>query len=162
MSLYSLAFPLLDVSLYQIRIPGILHLWRTDKMDFLVFLATFLCILFLTIEIGFLVAVGAALVKLMVPISRPSVAVLGEVPGTGLHRPLQQYSTAEETPGALVASVNGPIIFSNAGTVLLLSFYCHSTVAVTGTVSDSDSRVPGSIIFSNACAVLSLYCHWHC
>lgn len=91
-----------------------MHVWRTDKTDFLVFLATFLAILFVQIDWGFIVAVVAALLKLLIPLSRPPVQVLGLVPGTGLYRPVQQYCVAEETEGVVALCVSAPMVFSNA------------------------------------------------
>lgn len=96
---------------------GIKQIWKTDKLDFLVSFGTFLGIIFDSVEIGLLVGVGLSMLKVLVQITRPHLATLGLVPGTGVYRNIQQYMHAELTAGVYVLRVDGPLYFPNANFV---------------------------------------------
>eukprot|EP00475_Leptophrys_vorax_P015293 TRINITY_DN21664_c0_g2_i1.p1 TRINITY_DN21664_c0_g2~~TRINITY_DN21664_c0_g2_i1.p1 ORF type:complete len:376 (+),score=31.34 TRINITY_DN21664_c0_g2_i1:38-1129(+) len=93
------------------------QIWKTDKLDFLVSLGTFLGIIFASVEIGLLVGVCLSMLKVLVQITRPHLATLGLVPGTGVYRNIQQYMHAELTAGVYVLRVDGPLYFPNANFV---------------------------------------------
>jgi hypothetical protein len=71
-----------------------IFLWRVDKRDFLLWVATSITTLFLGIEIGVLVGVGASLAFVIHESTNPHIVVLGRLPGTTVYKNIKQYSEA--------------------------------------------------------------------
>jgi sulfate transporter 4 len=90
-----------------------IFLWRVDKRDFLLWVATSITTLFLGIEIGVLVGVGASLAFVIHESANPHIAVLGRLPGTTVYRNIKQYSEAYTYKGIVVVRIDAPIYFAN-------------------------------------------------
>lgn len=90
-----------------------IFLWRVDKKDFLLWVATSITTLFLGIEIGVLVGVGASLAFVIHESANPHVAVLGRLPGTTVYRNIKQYPEAYTYKGIVVVRIDAPIYFAN-------------------------------------------------
>ncbi|XP_071934648.1 sulfate transporter 4.1, chloroplastic isoform X2 [Coffea arabica] len=88
-------------------------LWRVDKKDFLLWMITCITTLFLGIEIGVLVGVGASLAFVIHESANPHVAVLGRLPGTTVYRNIEQYPEAYTYNGIVIVRVDSPIYFAN-------------------------------------------------
>ena len=58
-----------------------IYLWKVNKLDFLVWLAAFLGVLFYSVEVGLAIAIGLALLLLVWHVAFPQVNVLGKLPG---------------------------------------------------------------------------------
>ncbi|CAI7800689.1 unnamed protein product, partial [Closterium sp. NIES-54] len=97
-----------------IDIPGAIKIFKTDKLDFLILLGTFLGILFDSVETGLLVGVVMGTFKVIIQVTRPPLSVLGLVPGTGVYRNIKQYDSAIVEEGVYVLRVDGPVYFPNA------------------------------------------------
>nr|7V73_A Chain A, Prestin [Homo sapiens]7V74_A Chain A, prestin [Homo sapiens]7V75_A Chain A, prestin [Homo sapiens] len=89
-------------------------LWKVDKLDFLIWLVTFLGVVFLSVEIGLLVGVGFSLLTVLLRTQRPRTSVLGRIPGTDIYRDVKQYPEAEEVPGVKIFRIDSPIYFANS------------------------------------------------
>ena len=91
------------------------RLARVDRVDFCVCLATFLGVVFRSIDVGLVVAVGVLVLRVLLSVARPRTTALGKVPGSAAaYRRMDQYATARATPGVLVLRVDTPICFANA------------------------------------------------
>nr|GLL48055.1 low affinity sulfate transporter 3 [Ipomoea trifida] len=102
-----------------IDLRGAFHIWKVDKMDFLVCTGAFLGVLFGSVEIGLLVAVGVSFVKVVVDVIRPSIQVLGRLPGTEIFCERAQFPAATAIPGILIVRINsGSICFANANFIV--------------------------------------------
>nr|GMD91209.1 low affinity sulfate transporter 3 [Ipomoea batatas]GMD94066.1 low affinity sulfate transporter 3 [Ipomoea batatas] len=102
-----------------IDLRGAFHIWKVDKMDFLVCTGAFLGVLFGSVEIGLLVAVGVSFVKVVVDVIRPSIEVLGRLPGTEIFCERAQFPAATAIPGILIVRINsGSICFANANFIV--------------------------------------------
>ncbi|XP_027185401.1 sulfate transporter 4.1, chloroplastic-like [Coffea eugenioides] len=88
-------------------------LWHVDKKDFLLWMITCITTLFLGIEIGVLVGVGASLAFVIHESANPHVAVLGRLPGTTVYRNIEQYPEAYTYNGIVIVRVDSPIYFAN-------------------------------------------------
>ncbi|KAH9316513.1 hypothetical protein KI387_025140 [Taxus chinensis] len=97
-----------------IDIQGAHHLWKVDKVDFLVAMAAFVGVVFGNIEIGLAVAVTISVLRVILHVSRPHTAVLGNIPNTTIYRNTEQYPDAKRVPGILILRIDGPIYFSNS------------------------------------------------
>ncbi|WCJ19512.1 sulfate transporter 4.1 [Euphorbia peplus] len=90
-----------------------IFLWRVDKKDFLLWTLTSTTTLFLGIEIGVLVGVGASLAFVIHESANPHIAVLGRLPGTTVYRNTQQYPEAYTYNGIVIVRIDAPIYFAN-------------------------------------------------
>jgi sulfate permease, SulP family len=90
------------------------HLWRTDRRDFAVMMATFAATLGLGIEEGIIVGVVVSLGTLVYETSRPHTAVLGRLPGTETFRNLARHPDAERPDGIIVYRLDAAFCFANA------------------------------------------------
>ncbi|CAI9116356.1 OLC1v1017478C2 [Oldenlandia corymbosa var. corymbosa] len=91
------------------------RIWKVDKLDFIICFATFLGVLFGSVEIGLLLAVCISFMKVLVTSIRPSTEVLGRVPGTNSFCDVKQYPMATKISGLLIKRINSPsLCFANA------------------------------------------------
>ncbi|XP_044461974.1 probable sulfate transporter 4.2 isoform X3 [Mangifera indica] len=90
-----------------------IFLWGVDKRDFLLWTITSFTTLFLGIEIGVLVGVGASLAFVIHESANPHIAILGRLPGTTVYRNIQQYPEAYTYHGIVIVRVDAPIYFAN-------------------------------------------------
>ncbi|KAF3678471.1 putative ataxin-10-like isoform X1 [Capsicum annuum] len=117
-------------------LPGLINLseakyiWKVDKMDFLTCAAAFLGVLFVSVEIGLLLAVGISFAKIILNSVQPGTEKLGRLPGSDLFGDVEQYPIASTTPGALIVRVKSALLcFANAnfirGRILNLALKEH-------------------------------------
>ncbi|CAA0842076.1 Sulfate transporter 2.1, partial [Striga hermonthica] len=102
-------------------LPGLIDLneaykiWKVDKLDFLVCLGAFFGVLFGSVEIGLLVAVAISFAKVIMSSIKPSIEIVGRIPGTDLFCNTLQYPVAIKIHGFLIARINsGTLCFANA------------------------------------------------
>ncbi|KAL8223383.1 hypothetical protein R6Q57_018858 [Mikania cordata] len=91
------------------------HLFKTDKFDFLICMAAFLGVAFISMDVGLMLSVGLALVRALLYIARPTSSKLGNIPDTVLFRDIEQYPSAISIPRTLVLQLGSPIYFANSG-----------------------------------------------
>ena len=73
-----------------------IFLWRVDKKDFLLWVATSITMLFLGIKIGVLVGVGSSLACVIHESTNPHIAALGHLPSTTIYKNIK-HTKMEET-----------------------------------------------------------------
>ncbi|KAL2607959.1 hypothetical protein R1flu_026532 [Riccia fluitans] len=88
--------------------------WKTDKADFLVLVGAFFGVFFVSVEIGLLIAVCISFGKILLHVTRPHTALLGNIPDTNVYRNVEQYPDATKEPGIVVIRVDAAIYFSNS------------------------------------------------
>ncbi|XP_027356737.1 low affinity sulfate transporter 3-like isoform X2 [Abrus precatorius] len=94
------------------------YIWKVDKLDFLACIGAFLGVLFVSVEIGLLIAVSISFAKILIQSIRPGIEVLGRVPRTEAFCDVSQYPMAISTPGILVIRISsGSLCFANANFV---------------------------------------------
>lgn len=93
----------------------ITHLFKVDKIDFLICMAAFLGVAFLDMETGLMLSVGLALVRSLLYVARPATCKLGKIPNSELYRDTEQYPEALGFPGILALQIGSPIYFANCG-----------------------------------------------
>ncbi|KAI4369039.1 hypothetical protein MLD38_017531 [Melastoma candidum] len=96
-----------------IDIPSAHAIWKVDKFDFLVLVCAFLGVLLISVQGGLSIAVGISVLKILMQITRPKTAMLGNIPGTDIYRNTDQYKDAVRVPGFLILSIEAPINFAN-------------------------------------------------
>ncbi|CAL5326810.1 unnamed protein product [Camellia sinensis] len=113
------------------------NIWKVDKLDFLACIGAFFGVLFASVEIGLLLAIGnkvgnvynqepglVHLLNLQVVISfakiilnaiQPGIETLGRFPGTDMFCDVNQYPMAMKTPGILTIRIKSALLcFANA------------------------------------------------
>ncbi|XP_073140184.1 probable sulfate transporter 3.4 [Henckelia pumila] len=89
------------------------RLWKVDKLDFMACLCSFLGVLFISVPAGLAIAVGVSVFKILLHVTRPNTAVLGNIPGTQIYQNLSRYREAARVPCFLILALEAPIYFAN-------------------------------------------------
>ncbi|KAI8570874.1 hypothetical protein RHMOL_Rhmol01G0071800 [Rhododendron molle] len=100
------------------------RLFKTDKYDFLICMAAFLGVAFISMDVGLMlspfwtcnlsfISVGLAILRALLYVARPATCKLGSIPNSSLYRDIEQYSEANGIPGILVLQLGSPIYFPN-------------------------------------------------
>jgi len=100
-----------------IDIKAMILIWKIDKLDFIACMGAFFGVVFISVEIGLLIAVGISFAKILLQVTRPRTALLGKLPRTSVYRNIQQYPDAAKVPGILIVRVDSAIYFSNSNYV---------------------------------------------
>ncbi|XP_002968282.2 sulfate transporter 1.1 isoform X1 [Selaginella moellendorffii] len=90
------------------------EIFKVDKIDFLACIAGFLGVIFISIQMGLVIAVTISLARLILQMTRPHTSLLGQIPGTNVFRNKKQYPGTMKTDGILVIRIDAGIYFSNA------------------------------------------------
>jgi SulP family sulfate permease len=97
------------IDLHELR-----NLFRARRRDGTIALFTAAVILFVGLQEGILLGIGASVVAVLFRISRPNVAELGHVPGTRLFRDLERFEQAVRLKDIMVLRVDASFSFANA------------------------------------------------
>jgi sulfate transporter 3 len=89
------------------------HMWRVDKIDFVVCMSAFLGVVFGDLQLGLMIAVSISVARIMMHVIRPRIGVLENICGTSIYRNKEQYPHSARTPGILILSLSSPIYFAN-------------------------------------------------
>ena len=88
-----------------------------NKVDFLVWMASFFGTLFLGAEMGLAIAIGFALLFVIYESAFPQIVELGRLQGTTVYRNMKQYPHAKRLPSVVILRVGAPIYFANCSYV---------------------------------------------
>ncbi|VFQ63078.1 unnamed protein product [Cuscuta campestris] len=89
------------------------HLFKADKFDFLICMAAFFGVAFISMDVGLMLSVGLAVGRALLYIARPAVCKLGNIPDTRIYRDVEQYPNAIGAQGILILQLGSPIYFAN-------------------------------------------------
>ncbi|XP_006893080.1 PREDICTED: solute carrier family 26 member 6 [Elephantulus edwardii] len=89
-------------------------LWKTNRVDLLIWLVTFVATILLNLDLGLAVSVVFSLLLVVVRTQLPRYSVLGQVPGTDVYRDVAEYSEAKEVPGVKIFRSSVTMYFANA------------------------------------------------
>ncbi|KAL6516108.1 Sulfate transporter 3.1 [Orobanche gracilis] len=90
------------------------HLWRVDKFDFLVCMSAYIGVVFASIEVGLVMAIGLSILRVLLFVARPRTLVLGNIPDSKVFRSVDHYQNAHTVPGILILEIDAPIYFANS------------------------------------------------
>jgi sulfate permease, SulP family len=88
-------------------------LWKKDKTDFGLLVATFIATLTLGIEVGIISGMVLSLGAVIYKASKPHMAQLAKVPGTNVYRNVKRFTNLEEREDVLIVRIDGPVYFAN-------------------------------------------------
>ncbi|MEQ2280889.1 hypothetical protein AMECASPLE_024828, partial [Ameca splendens] len=89
-------------------------LWKTNKVDMLVWVVTFILTLLLNPDFGLLGAIIFSLLTVIFRTQLPKYSLLGQLPGTDIYKPVEDYTQAKQVPGILIFRSSATLYFANA------------------------------------------------
>ncbi|CAL0332536.1 unnamed protein product [Lupinus luteus] len=111
--LVALSSIIISAMLGLIKYEEAVHLFKVDKFDFVICMAAFFGVPFLSMDYGLMMSVGLGILRGLLYVARPATCKLGKMPDLGLYRDVEQYS-ATTLPGVLIIQLGSPIYFANA------------------------------------------------
>ncbi|KAM4022957.1 solute carrier family 26 member 6-like [Anomaloglossus baeobatrachus] len=89
-------------------------LWRSNKIDLMVWLVTFVATMLLNLDLGLGVSVAFSLLTIIFRTQWPYYSMLGQVSSTDIYRDVSQYKQALEIPGIKIFRSSCTLYFANA------------------------------------------------
>ncbi|KAK9868037.1 hypothetical protein WJX84_007497 [Apatococcus fuscideae] len=89
------------------------YLFKINKLDWSVWMTSFLGTVFLGVEIGLTIAIGLALMLVVYESAFPGLPILGRLPDSHVYRNMAQYPNAEADKRVTVMRIDAPIYFAN-------------------------------------------------
>ncbi|KAA8590972.1 hypothetical protein FQN60_001915 [Etheostoma spectabile] len=89
-------------------------LWKTNRVDLLVWLVTFTSTLLLNLDLGLAVSIGFSMLTVIFRTQLPRYSILGHVTGTALYLDTDTYKEAKEIPGIKIFRSSTTIYYANA------------------------------------------------
>ena len=150
--LYYLPVPILAAIIMvaafsMINFKGLKKLYKMKRRDGHLALSTFVVTFIFGLQAGILFGIVASVVAIMYRISRPNVAILGNLPGTRSYRDIEVFDEARLIEGILILRVDASFMYANAGFLKdLILERCdlenndiHSVIIDASTVNDLDT-----------------------
>ncbi|NXK48685.1 S26A6 protein, partial [Chauna torquata] len=88
-------------------------LWRSNRVDLMVWVVTFVATLLLNLDIGLGASVAFALLTVIFQTQLPHYSILGRVTDTDVYRDVAEYRKAQEVPGVKIFRSSSTIYFAN-------------------------------------------------
>ncbi|KAK2851383.1 hypothetical protein Q5P01_007659 [Channa striata] len=88
-------------------------LWRISKIDFMVWVVTWLSVVVLNVDLGLAIGVVFSMMTVICRTQRAGCSVLGRASNTEIYRPVENHSKCYELPGVKILTYNGPIYYGN-------------------------------------------------
>ncbi|XP_058887319.1 solute carrier family 26 member 6-like [Acipenser ruthenus] len=92
----------------------IVTLWRTSKIDLLVWVMTLVFTLLLNLDLGLAASIAFAMLTVIFRTQLPRYSVLGQIPGTELYLDVKTFKQAREIPGITIFRSSTTLYFANA------------------------------------------------
>ncbi|XP_061583206.1 solute carrier family 26 member 6, like [Cololabis saira] len=92
----------------------IVTLWRSSKIDLLVWLVTWVSTMLLNLDMGLAASITFALFTVIFRTQLPTYSVLGNIPGTELYVDMETHGEAQDIPGITIFRSSATVYFANA------------------------------------------------
>nr|XP_013798834.1 PREDICTED: solute carrier family 26 member 6 [Apteryx mantelli mantelli] len=89
-------------------------LWKSNRVDLMVWIVTFVATLLLNLDLGLGVSVAFALLTVVFQTQLPHYSILGHISDTDIYRDTVEYKQAQEVPGVKIFRSSSTIYFANA------------------------------------------------
>uniref|UniRef100_A0A671L5U5 Solute carrier family 26 member 6-like n=1 Tax=Sinocyclocheilus anshuiensis TaxID=1608454 RepID=A0A671L5U5_9TELE len=89
-------------------------LWRSSRVDLLVWLVTFLCTVLLNLDLGLAASIIFTLLTVICRTQHPRYSLLGRVSDTELYLETESYKEAKAIPGITIFRSSAMIYYANA------------------------------------------------
>ncbi|NXO29647.1 S26A6 protein, partial [Cisticola juncidis] len=88
-------------------------LWKSNQVDLLVWIVTFIATLLLNLDIGLAASVAFGLLTVIFRTQLPHYSILGRISDTDVYRDVVEYEMAQEVPGVKIFRSSSTIYFAN-------------------------------------------------
>ncbi|XP_042348506.1 LOW QUALITY PROTEIN: solute carrier family 26 member 6 [Plectropomus leopardus] len=89
-------------------------LWRSNKVDMVIWVATFIFTVLFNPDLGLAASIGFSMLTVIFRTQLPKYSILGQVPDTDIYRPLEDYNQVRQVPGILIFRSSATLYFANA------------------------------------------------
>ncbi|KAM9428794.1 solute carrier family 26 member 6-like isoform 1-T1 [Salvelinus alpinus] len=90
------------------------ELWKSNKVDLLVWLVTLVSTVLLNLDLGLGASIGFSMLTVIFRTQLPRYSILGHVPGTELYLDTDTYEEAKEIPGITIFRSSTTMYYTNA------------------------------------------------
>uniref|UniRef100_A0A452V2F1 STAS domain-containing protein n=2 Tax=Ursus TaxID=9639 RepID=A0A452V2F1_URSMA len=91
------------------------QLWRISRMDFAVWMVTWVAVVILSVDLGLAIGVVFSMVTVVCRTQRVQCLALGLAEGTELYRPLRESRKLLKVPGLCILRYPSPLYFGTRG-----------------------------------------------
>ncbi|NXS25529.1 S26A6 protein, partial [Mystacornis crossleyi] len=88
-------------------------LWKSNRVDLLVWIVTFVATLLLNLDIGLAASVAFGLLTVIFRTQLPRYSILGRISDTDVYRDVAEYEMAQEVPGVKIFRSSSTVYFAN-------------------------------------------------
>uniref|UniRef100_A0A8C5TMM8 Solute carrier family 26 member 6 n=1 Tax=Malurus cyaneus samueli TaxID=2593467 RepID=A0A8C5TMM8_9PASS len=88
-------------------------LWKSNRVDLLVWIVTFVATLMLNLDIGLAASVAFGLLTVIFRTQLPHYSILGRISNTDVYRDVAEYEMAQEVPGVKIFRSSSTVYFAN-------------------------------------------------
>ncbi|XP_052632905.1 solute carrier family 26 member 6 [Harpia harpyja] len=88
-------------------------LWKSNQVDLMVWIVTFVATLMLNLDIGLGASVAFGLLTVIFRTQLPHYSILGRVSDTDVYRDVAEYQMAQEVPGVKIFRSSSTLYFAN-------------------------------------------------
>ncbi|XP_057460398.1 sulfate transporter 3.1-like [Actinidia eriantha] len=124
-----------------------IHLWHVDKFDFVVCMGAYIGVVFGSVEMGLVIAVGLSLLRVLLFVARPRTLVLGNIPNSTIYRSVDQYPDTNNVPGILILEIDAPIYFANS---------CYLRERISRWIDEEEDKLKSSVETSLQYVILDM------
>uniref|UniRef100_A0AAZ3NZU0 STAS domain-containing protein n=1 Tax=Oncorhynchus tshawytscha TaxID=74940 RepID=A0AAZ3NZU0_ONCTS len=89
-------------------------LWKSNKVDMLVWVATLILTVLFNPDIGLAASIAFSMLTVIFRTQLPKYSLLGQVPETDIYRPVENYNQVNEIPGVVIFHSSATLYFANA------------------------------------------------
>ncbi|XP_061592713.1 solute carrier family 26 member 6 isoform X2 [Cololabis saira] len=89
-------------------------LWKSNRVDMAVWVATFVLTLLLNPDLGLAASIAFSMLTVIFRTQLPTYSVLGQVGETDIYRPVEDYDQVKTVPGVLIFRSSATLYFANA------------------------------------------------
>ncbi|XP_034732809.1 solute carrier family 26 member 6-like [Etheostoma cragini] len=89
-------------------------LWRSNKVDMLIWVFTFILTLLFNPDLGLAASIGFSMLTVIFRTQLPKYSILGQIPASDIYRPIEDYNQVKQVPGILIFRSSATIYFANA------------------------------------------------
>nr|XP_051688920.1 solute carrier family 26 member 10 isoform X1 [Oryctolagus cuniculus] len=120
------------------------QLWRISRVDFAVWMVTWVAVVTLSVELGLAVGVVFSMMTVVCRTQRVQCLALGHAAGTELYRPLRDSHELLQVPGLCILSCPMPLYFGTRGQ-FRRSLECHLGLAEKGQDTPKPEGPPDTV-----------------
>ncbi|KAG9340301.1 hypothetical protein JZ751_021748 [Albula glossodonta] len=89
-------------------------LWRTNRVDMLVWVVTFILTVLFNPDLGLAASIAFSLLTVVFRTQLPQYSILGQVPGTDIYKPVEEYKMVKQVPDLVIFRSSATLYFANA------------------------------------------------